>query len=80
VLAHLAAALKPGGIFYLSFKDGNTERTKNDRWFNNYDEPSLRYLLGKFQLLKVVSLWQTPDARPGRSDEIWLNALVLSGV
>ena len=62
IVAKYAAALKPGGHFYLSFKLGAHDGMRNGRWFTDLDEPAFRDL--------VV----TSDVRPGRENEKWLNA------
>lgn len=76
VLKRLAVALRPGGICYLSFKEGNSERTERDRLFTDFTESSLRAKLEQQPSFVVVSIWITNDLRPGRSEERWVNALV----
>ena len=61
IVAKYAAALKPGGRFYLSFKIGDHDGMRNGRWFTDMTEQSFRRLIDD-----VV--------RPGRLDEKWLNA------
>ncbi|WP_147199936.1 bifunctional 2-polyprenyl-6-hydroxyphenol methylase/3-demethylubiquinol 3-O-methyltransferase UbiG [Pantoea sp. CCBC3-3-1] len=45
VMASLANALKPGGVWYLSFKYGNGEREKDGRTFTDLDEIGLKALV-----------------------------------
>ena len=69
-------ALKPNGIWYMSFKMGEQERIKDSRFFNDYTMGDLQNLLESFnEDLSVEDLWITIDARPDR-DEYWVNALV----
>lgn len=75
VLERFTRALKPGGIFYLSFKHGSGESLRDDRRFNDYDEPAFRRLLSGHPQLDVVNIWTTRDNRPECS-ESWLNVLV----
>lgn len=76
VFARLARALKPGGVWYLSFKYGNDEWAQGGRHFTNYTENSLQALLEGFPELTLVKWWKTSDIRPGREEEFWLNALI----
>lgn len=68
-------ALKLDGIWYMSFKYGEYERTKGNRLFNDYTEDSLSNLVNQYKQLEIVELWLTDDRRPDRDDK-WINALV----
>jgi len=68
-------ALKPGGVFYLSFKEGFGERTKDGRQFTDLNELALRRFFNGFTDLLRIECWQSTDGRPDRSD-VWLNAIV----
>lgn len=56
VMARLAIALKPGGIWYLSFKYGRGEREQNGRRFTDMDMAGLRKLVDKVNEAISVSL------------------------
>ena len=73
VLNKLKTALKENGILYASFKYGNFEGTRNERYFTDLNEESAKELFSDFELIKI---WITNDARKGREDEKWLNILV----
>lgn len=77
VLARLARALKPGGVWYLSFKYGSGEREKDGRVFTDMDENSLNKLTASLRNITLLNSWMTGDKRPNRQDEKWLNALLL---
>lgn len=65
-------ALKKHGIFYASFKVGESETTAEDgRHFTNFNEARLRDFIAQFPELLIEELISTPDSRPGRPD--WLN-------
>ena len=74
VISKYARALKLGGTFYLSFKLGFHDGMRGGRWFTDLDEPALRALITEVPGLRVDRVDVTGDARPGRSDEKWLNA------
>ena len=61
VVYRITAALKPGGIFYTSFKYGNFEGIRGSRYFTDFT--------------KITELWITQDVRPGREEERWINLL-----
>lgn len=77
VMARLARALKPGGVWYLSFKYGSGEREKDGRVFTDMNEAGLNELIGDLQNITLLNSWMTGDKRPERQDEKWLNALLL---
>ncbi len=71
----LAKSLKPEGFWYLSFKYGDRERYENGRQFTDMNESRFRNLVETLNTFEVMSLWLTPDKRPGRNNQ-WLNALL----
>ncbi len=77
VIQRLTQALKPGGVFFMSYKYGNGEIFRSERLFNNFDEQRFAELLKKHPGLHTVQCWVTADVRPQRSHERWLNALLL---
>lgn len=74
-MRRLARALKPGGVWYLSFKYGVSEREKEGRHFTDLDEAGLQTLVSPLPQVSIVEQWTTQDKRPDR-DEVWLNALL----
>jgi len=74
LLSKYADHLKPGGVFYLSFKYGSSQGMRGGRWFTNLDEQALRDLLAQVPQLQADRVLVTQDVRPGRADEQWLNA------
>lgn len=71
----LWAALKPGGVFYFSFKHGVGERIQDGRHFTDITEPQLRDWVNDLPDVLSVECWSSNDQRPGRSEQ-WLNAIV----
>lgn len=74
-LGRLWTALKPNGVFYVSFKLGEGERTHNGRHFTDATEARLHKWLAKLADLDSVECWITQDQRPERQ-ESWLNAII----
>ncbi len=75
VMRRLAEALKPGGVWYVSFKYGDGEREVDGRRFTDMDEVKLRGMLGAIPEVEVAEMWVTQDKRPGR-DDVWLNGVL----
>ena len=75
VLRLIRRALKVNGVFYASFKYGETERDRNGRVFSDFTETSLLCLLEETGGFHEITLWVTGDARPDRADERWINVL-----
>jgi SAM-dependent methyltransferase len=77
VMRCLGAALRPGGVMYLSFKLGSGERDVGGRRFTDVTEEMLRAALAAADLT-LAEVWVTGDVRVGRTGELWLNAIALS--
>jgi superfamily II DNA or RNA helicase/SAM-dependent methyltransferase len=74
-LSKLWSVLKPGGIFYLSFKLGDGERLHGERYFTDATESRLHAWFVGVKDVDGIDCWTSKDKRPDR-DEYWLNALV----
>jgi len=77
VFFKLYQSLKPNGVLYASFKYGEKEELKNERYFNNYDEKTFAELIGRHPYFKIITLYITEDVRPDKPGEKWLNVLVI---
>lgn len=76
VMAQLAKALKPGGVWYLSFKYGSGEREKDGRRFTDMNEAGLGEMIVGLSGIELVECWLTGDKRAERQKERWFNALI----
>ena len=74
VLGRIYSALRRGGVCYMSFKYGSTDREKDGRAFTDLDEQQAKALLDQLDGIDVLEQWITMDKRPDR-DEEWLNIL-----
>lgn len=75
VMQKIADALKPGGVWYVSFKYGNGERVQGERRFTDLDEEGLRMGISNITDVAITSLWVTKDYRHERSER-WLNGIL----
>ena len=71
IILRMGKALKPDGIFYASFKYGDSERVQGERYYNDMNEEQLRKLFSAFEILEI---WMSDDALPGRTEK-WLNII-----
>lgn len=76
VMGKMAAALKENGIIYTSFKYGTFSGERNGRFFTDMTEETFAYLLAGIDSLVMEEQWTTPDVRPGRGEEKWLNLIL----
>lgn len=75
IMKKLVNGLKNNGIFYGSFKYGEGEEIRGERFFNFYDENSLRELITEVGQLEVIDIWITQDVRPEHEGEKWVSCL-----
>lgn len=75
LIERLLCALRPDGIFYLSFKYGDFEGERDDRYFTDMTEEKFRGILNRTKGCKLVEEWQSTDVRRGR-DVDWYNAIL----
>ena len=72
----LASTLKPRGVLYMSFKLGEEDRVVDRRLFKDQTEATLRLAVGGLPL-ELSAVWTSSGFRPGRQDEMWVNAVAL---
>lgn len=73
VLGKMAVALKEHGYIYTSFKYGEFEGYRNERYFIDFTESTVASLLQEIPGLYLDEQWVSGDVRPGRENEKWLN-------
>jgi SAM-dependent methyltransferase len=76
VFTRLTQALRPGGVWYMSFKVGEGQAVRDGRFFNDLTDRTLRELIDRQSALAVLRTWQTQDVRQDRRGTSWVNALV----
>lgn len=73
---NLIPALKPQGILYTCFQEGEGEKISKDRYFTDYTEESLKALLAHFPDLTILDMWTQEDNTPDRKGRNWVNCIV----
>ena len=76
VLKKMIRSLKKNGIIYTSFKYGEFEGMKNNRYFSDFTEKTFQEYLINIEGVKLEKQWITVDVRPGRGEEKWLNIIL----
>jgi SAM-dependent methyltransferase len=76
ILVRLAAAMRPHGVMYASFRYGTGEHLRDGRLFTDLDEAALRDLVRGAPCLAIRTIWVTDDTRDERMGVRWINALL----
>jgi SAM-dependent methyltransferase len=77
VIPRFVQALKPGGLLYVSVKEGEGERIADDgRFFSDYSRASFEGLLEHFPTLNEIAFWQSEEIRNGNNRQPWLSFLL----
>lgn len=76
VFTKMIVAIKPGGYIYVSFKYGDFEGYRNDRYFTDFKEKSFESFVKAFPEVSIMGEKVTADVRPGRQNEKWLNVIL----
>ena len=79
LLKKLSAALKPEGVLYVSFKEGEFSGIRSDRHFTDLTEESMREIFAGSGSWQERSVWKSCDVRPDHSGEVWINGLFHRG-
>lgn len=75
LLNELIECLQLGGVLYVSFKYGDSERIKEGRFFCDLNEERWKIIENQLDNVDMLRLWQTKDNRVDRQ-EIWLNVIL----
>jgi 2-polyprenyl-3-methyl-5-hydroxy-6-metoxy-1,4-benzoquinol methylase len=77
VLNRFTQALKPGGVLYISLKEGQGERTEEDgRFFNYYTADAFREVITGVATLRELPFCPTEEIRGCLNRGPWLNILL----
>lgn len=71
----LSKNLKPGGIFYASFKYGDFTGERNGRFFTDMTEESFSIMMNDIKDLKVIKQMTSDDVREDKTIK-WLNVFL----
>ncbi len=80
VLNKMIRAVKPNGYIYISFKYGEFEGYRAERYFTDFTENTFSSFLTAFSGIMLIEEWISSDVRPGRGDEKWLNIILQKSI
>lgn len=61
---------------YASFKYGNMEEERLERFFSDYNLSEIENIFLKDDLFELVDSFETEDVRPDYQDKPWVNIIV----
>ena len=76
VIKKISDALKPNGIFYISWKYGKKEYYVEDRLYCDMTEELILDLIKNDDNLSILNMWQTYDVRGKNGSQKWLNVIL----
>lgn len=74
VINRMMIALKDDGVIYTSFKYGNTEHFRGERFYTDLNEDSIEELFEGHNV-KVIKKWTSKDIRPSNPEK-WVNIIL----
>lgn len=72
----MTRATKKGGFIYTSFKYGNFQGYRKERYFTDFTEERFAAFINNFRELSIIEMWVSHDVRPDRGKEKWLNIIL----
>lgn len=76
ILRKLHKALKSGGIMYASFKYGDMEEERLERFFSDYHLDEVEKVFLQDGLFELVESFETEDIREDYKNKPWVNIIV----
>ncbi|MBR3361584.1 MAG: class I SAM-dependent methyltransferase [Lachnospiraceae bacterium] len=76
VFEKMIRAIKTNGVIYTSFKYGDFEGYRGERYYTDFTEKSFIVFLEGLKELEIEECWESTDVRPDRKNERWLNLIL----
>lgn len=76
VLRKMIIATKDYGYIYTSFKYGDFEGYRNERYYTDFTEASFIDFIKDIPQMKMIEYWISEDVRLSRGEEKWLNLIL----
>ena len=73
----ICTALKADGIFYTSFKFGDAEEVRRERFYSDYTPTQIKELFEKNNRFEILECFITGDVRENLKDERWVNVIAV---
>lgn len=75
VLKRISVALKANGVAYISFKKGDFEGVRDDRYFTDMTSERFAEVLNKTDGFSIVEEWYSEDVRAD-NNTVWYNVIL----
>jgi hypothetical protein len=75
-MMRLTTALKPGGVIFVALKVGEGNKTDSGRYFEYYDENSVKELYEHDPRIKILNKWRSPPSSLEENGTEWLNLIL----
>lgn len=76
VFGRMMKSLKKEGVIYSSFKLGDFEGYRGERYYTDLNVERLFQLVSGYENCLLLECWKSHDQRKDRFDEMWLNFIV----
>lgn len=76
ILDKLCRSLKHQGVLYMSFKLGDFEGFRGERYYCDYNKKSMEVLVEEAAHFQVIKIWSSQDVRSSHPNTEWLNVLL----
>ncbi len=69
-------ACKHRGVIYMSFKYGDFEGIRDQRYYIDMNEQRINHLINNYKELHIEDIWTSKDVLKSRGEQIWMNIIV----
>lgn len=76
VLSNLAVALKENGYIYTTFKYGNFEGIRNERYFTDMTEEIFNTIIKNIPSLELVKTYYNESNIKKQKNKLWINFIL----
>jgi len=74
ILSKIIKSMKQNGILYMSFKYGEFEGIRDEKYYTDYKTKTLKELVAKFEDLELIDISKCDDLRQ-EEETIWISVL-----
>lgn len=75
IIERIRAALKAGGVVYISFKNGDFEGVRDGRYYTDMTSERFAEVLNKTNGFSIVEEWYSDDVRAD-NNTVWYNVIL----
>lgn len=75
VLGKIHESLKDGGILFMSFKYGDFDGVRNNKYYKYYHTKEIKDMIDEYNGFTMLKINKSNDIRPERMDEKWIHVI-----